>query len=110
MFTDTNVMATQAFSSLQQDIQTASQAAGGKSPFDASSPIGKDFQAVDAALKSGDLSAAKQAFATFKQDIKSAGRSARANQSPIANNLGQITTATATAASPNGGSLLDLTA
>jgi predicted small secreted protein len=70
--------ATQAFATLQQDIQKASSSAGGKSPFDPNSPIGKDFQALGNALQSGDISAAKQAFATFKQDIKSAGHAARA--------------------------------
>jgi|GEM_PF-3403242 len=77
--------ATQAFTSLQSDIQNASQAAGGKSPFDPNSPIGKDFQAVGAALNSGNLSAAKQAFAAFRLDIKSAGRAARAKNLPAAN-------------------------
>ncbi len=75
--------ATRAFATLQQDIQNASQAAGGKSPFDPSSPIGKDFQAIGDALKSGDVSAAKQAFATFRQDIKSAGRTARVHHQAV---------------------------
>ncbi len=66
--------ATQAYNTAVQDIQNASQAAGGKSPFDPNSPIGKDFAAIGAALKSGDVSAAKTAFATFRQDMKSAGR------------------------------------
>lgn len=70
--------ATQTFATLQQDIQKASSAAGGKSPFDPNSSIGKDFQALGNALQSGDISAAKQAFATFNQDIKSAGHAARA--------------------------------
>lgn len=70
--------ASQAYATLQQDIQTASASAGGKSPFSANSPIGKDFQAIGAALKSGDLSAAKQALASFKTDIKTAGRTAHA--------------------------------
>ena len=70
--------ATQAFATLQQDIQKASASAGGKSPFAPNSPIGKDFQALGSALQSGDLSGAKQAFASFKKDIKIAGRTARA--------------------------------
>jgi hypothetical protein len=76
--------ATQAFATLQQDIQKASSSAGGKSPFDPNSSIGKDFQALGNALQSGDISAAKQAFATFKQDIKSAGRTARVQNAPAA--------------------------
>jgi hypothetical protein len=70
--------ATQAFATLSQDIQKASQASGGKSPFAANSAIGKDFKALGEALQAGDLSAAKQAFASFKNDIKTAGHSARA--------------------------------
>ena len=76
--------ATQAFTALQQNIQTASQAAGGKSPF-SSSPIGQDFQALGDALKTGNLSAAKEAFGAFKQDIKTAGRAARAQNFLAAN-------------------------
>ena len=75
--------ANQAFTTLQQNIQTASQAAGGKSPF-SSSPIGQDFQALGDALKTGNLSAAKEAFGAFKQDIKTAGRAARAQNFPAA--------------------------
>jgi hypothetical protein len=70
--------ATQAYTTLQQAIQTASASAGGQSPFSANSPIGKDFQAIGSALQAGDLTAAKQAFTAFKSDIKSAGRAARA--------------------------------
>ena len=80
--------ATQAFTTLQQDIQKASQSAGGQSLFDSNSAIGRDFQAVGDALKSGDLSAAKQAFATFRQDIRSAGRAARASHHHHADNDG----------------------
>ncbi len=69
--------ASQAFAKVQTDIQSASQAAGGVSPFDSTSPIGKDFQAVGEALKSGDLAGAKQAFAAFRQDMRAAGRAAR---------------------------------
>lgn len=78
--------ATQAFSTLQKDIQKASSAADGASPFDPNSPIGKSFQAIGNALQSGDLTTAKQAFASFKQDIKSAGRTARAHRVQSANN------------------------
>jgi len=103
--------ATQAFTTLQQDIQTASEAAGGKSPFDANSPIGKDFQAVGNALNSRDLSAAKQAFASFTQDIKSAGRAARVNQGSTVNNGVQTTVANNTITpSLSGGNLMNLTA
>jgi len=70
--------ATQAFATLQADIQKASQTSG-QNLFDPTSAIGKDFQAVGEALKAGDVSAAKQAFATFRQDIRSAGRAARAH-------------------------------
>jgi hypothetical protein len=70
--------ATQAYATLQQNIQTASSAAGGRSPFAANSPIGKDFQSLGRALQAGDLSGEKQAFNSFKADIKSAGRAARA--------------------------------
>jgi hypothetical protein len=70
--------ASQAFTTLQQDIEKATSTAGGVSPFDPNSPIGKDFKAIGGALQSGDLATAKQAFASFKQDIKQAGRAARA--------------------------------
>jgi hypothetical protein len=102
--------ATQAFASLQQDIQTASQAAGGKSPFDSNSPFGQDFPAVGHALNSGDLSAAKQAFAAFRQDIKTAGRSARADQNSSVANGGQVTGVNTITPSLNGGNLLNITA
>ena len=102
--------AMQAFTTLQQDIQAASHAAGGKSPFDSNSPIGKDFQAVGNALKSGDLSAAKQSFATFRQDIKSAGRTARANQDSAANNGAQTTAADTITPLLNTGNSLNTTA
>ena len=69
--------ASQAFATVQKDIQSASQAAGGVSPFDPTSPIGKDFQALGEALKSGDIAGAKQAFAAFRHDIRAAGRVAR---------------------------------
>jgi hypothetical protein len=78
--------ATQSFTNLQQDIQTASQTAGGKSPFDPNRPIGKDFKALGDALKSGDIRAAKQAFTAFKYDIKSAGSAARAHHHHAAHN------------------------
>lgn len=69
--------ASQAFATVQKDIQSASQAAGGVSPFDPASPIGKDFQAVGNALQTGDLAGARQAFAAFRQDIRAAGQAAR---------------------------------
>ena len=62
--------ATQAFTTMQQDLQNAPQNPSGTSPIDPNSQIGKDFQAIGDALKSGDVSAAKQAFATFKQDVR----------------------------------------
>jgi len=77
--------ATQAYATLQQTIQSASAAAGGKSPFDPNGPIGNDFQAIGNALQSGDLSGAKQAFAAFNTDIKIAGRTARAQNLQAAN-------------------------
>lgn len=43
-------------------------------------PSSQDFQAVGSFLNSDDLSGERQAFAAFRQDIKSAGRAARANQ------------------------------
>jgi hypothetical protein len=102
--------ATQAFAALQQDIQTASQAAGGKSPFDSNSPIGQDFQAVGNALNSDDISAAKQAFGAFRQDIKAAGRSARADQNSSVANGGQITADNTITPSLSGGNRLNITA
>jgi len=69
--------ATQAYQTLQKDIQAGSSATGGKSPFAPDSPIGKDFEAIGTALKSGDTAAAKQAFSDFTRDIRSAGRAAR---------------------------------
>jgi hypothetical protein len=102
--------ATQAFTTLQQDIQTASQSTRGKSPFDSNSPIGKDFAAVGNALNSGNLSAAKQAFASFRQDIKSAGRAARTNRSQNANNRTPTIASKMNTPSASGGNLLDVTA
>jgi len=75
--------ANQAYAAVQQIIQNASSAAGGKSPFDPNSPIGNDFQTVGTALQAGDLSGAKQAFTAFRTDIMIAGRNARA-QTPEA--------------------------
>jgi hypothetical protein len=109
--------ATQAFTAVQQDIQNASQATGGKSPFDPNNPIGKDFQAIGDALKSGNLSAAKQAFANFKHDIKAAGKSAHGHHHHVqlagANDNGSSSMATdtnATTASQTAGSALNTTA
>ncbi len=90
--------ATQAFASAQTDIQTASQAAGGTSPFDPNSPIGKDFQAIGDALNKGDLAGAKQAYTTFKQDMRSAGRAARARHHHHAQTATDATTGTSGAA------------
>ncbi|HZR21825.1 MAG TPA: hypothetical protein VFE51_31370 [Verrucomicrobiae bacterium] len=107
--------ATQAFATLQQDIQTASQATGGKSLFDSNSPIGKDFTTLRDALKSGDISAAKQAFAAFKKDIKSAGHAARslshqARTDGDADDGVQTPAATATTTASATGSTLNTTA
>jgi hypothetical protein len=110
--------ATQAFANIQQAIQNASSAAGGKSPFDQKSPIGKDFQAIGSALQSGDLSGAKQAFASFKTDIKIAGRTARAQnlQAASGDNGGdvaddaQTTAIKPTTDSTNTGGMLNATA
>lgn len=107
--------ATQAFSTLQKDIQKAASAAGGVSPFDPNSPIGKDFKAIGDALQSGDLSTAKQAFASFKQDIKQAGRAARAQSSHAATGTSDddtngTATSTATNSSSTVGSLLNVVA
>jgi len=109
--------ATQAFSTLQKDIQKASSAAGGVSPFDPNSPIGKDFKAIGDALQSGDLSTAKQAFASFKQDIKQAGRAARSHSAQAANGTSDsdgdtdgASTSTATNSSSPVGSLLNTVA
>src|ERR1035437_2626249 len=92
--------ATQAFATLQQDIQKASSATGGKSPFDPNSPIGKDFQALGNALQSGDITAAKQAFSTFKQDIKSAGHAARTHHHHAAKAAAATPSSDPTAAIP----------
>jgi len=102
--------ASQAFTSLQQMIQNASQSAGGKSPFAVNSPIGNDFQAVGTALSSGDLSAAKHAFAAFRQDIKIAGRAAGANQDWATNDGTTPTSAGTGSTSLNSGNSLDVTA
>ena len=72
--------AKQAYQAVQQDIQKASKAAGGKSPFDPNSPIGKDFKAIGDALSSGDLASAQKAFSAFRQDIRAAGHVARQQQ------------------------------
>ena len=56
--------AAQAYQTLQKDIQAGSSAAGGKSPFSPDSPIGKDFEAIGAALKSGDGAAASSSNST----------------------------------------------
>ena len=110
--------ATQAYNTLQQDIQKASAANGGKSPFDPNSPIGKDFQAIGSALQAGDLSGAKQAFATFKTDIKVAGRTARAQNFEAASGTsdgattdgGQTTATNPVNSATTVGGILDATA
>ena len=61
-----------AFTTLQQQIQTASQSIGGKSLFDTSSPIGSDFQAIGSSLSTGDINGAQAAFASFVQDLRGA--------------------------------------
>ena len=75
--------AQQAFSSLQKDIQNTSQVAGtaNNPPEQPTSPsqIGKDFQALQTALQSGDLSTARSAFETLKQDLQSANSAQRAH-------------------------------
>ena len=60
-----------AYSTLQQQIQTASQSTG-KNLFDANSSIGKDFKAIGTALQSGNLAEAQKAFTSFRQDIRTA--------------------------------------
>ena len=67
--------AQQAFASLQKDLQPAAGAAGSSSasPWSQNNPLGKDFQALQSALQSGDLSGAQSAFASVKQDLQSAG-------------------------------------
>ena len=75
--------AQQAFASLQKDAQNTSQVADATNnpppQPDSPSQIGKDFQAVQTALQSGDLSTARTAFATLKQDLKNAGSAQRAH-------------------------------
>lgn len=61
-----------AYATLQQQIQSASQSAGGTSLFGSNSTVGKDFQAIGTALQSGDVSGAQSALSSFKQDIKAA--------------------------------------
>lgn len=63
-----------AYATLQQQIQTASQSAGGVSLFDANRSIGRHFQAVGTALQTGDLGGAQSALAAFKQGISAARR------------------------------------
>lgn len=63
--------AQQAFATLSQDIQNASNSSG-KSLFDPSSPVGKDCEAIGKALQSEELSSAKKAFQAFTRDIRSA--------------------------------------
>ncbi|HAM71557.1 MAG TPA: hypothetical protein DCM86_07940 [Verrucomicrobiales bacterium] len=65
-----------AFNTLQQEIQKASAASGGKSPFDPKGTIGKDFQALAEALKGGNLDAAQSAFKTLRQDLRAARHAA----------------------------------
>ena len=72
-----------AFLTLQQDIQTGSKAADGKSPFSAGGQVGKDFDAIGDALKSGNLAAAKKAFQEFRQDMRHAGRAGRTTANAV---------------------------
>jgi hypothetical protein len=67
--------AQQAFANLQKNMQSSSQTASPAnstpSQTTPSSTVGKDFQALQSALQSGDLSGAQTAFATLKQDLQS---------------------------------------
>ena len=79
-------LAAEAFANLQSDIQKASIAAGGKSPFDSKSPIAAKLQAVGKSLSEGDLAGAQESFAAFRQEMRSAGRVAyRHSQSNVEN-------------------------
>ena len=67
--------AQQAFAALQKDLPNSSQTTGATSS-NASTPtsqLSTDFQALQSALQSGDLSGAQGAFATLQQDMQSAG-------------------------------------
>ena len=104
--------ANQAFTTLQKDMQKASSAANGASPFDPNGPIGKSFQAIGDALQSGDLTTAKQALASFKQGIRMAGHTTKAQQVQSANDTDDGGTSSSSMASNTStvGNILNTTA
>ena len=66
-----------AFANLQKDAPNTSQVTGASGSSsnqpNQSSQIDKDFQTLQAALQSGDLTGAQSAFAALKQDLQSSG-------------------------------------
>jgi hypothetical protein len=58
-----------AFATLQQDMQTVSQAQGGQQTA-GTSPLDNDLTAIGKALDSNDLSGAQAAFKTLTQDMQ----------------------------------------
>jgi ribosomal protein S20 len=72
--------AQQAFAAFQKDMPASAQAAQTAQANSASTPNSqgaKDFQALQSALGSGDLSGAQQAFASLQKDLQSAGSTGR---------------------------------
>ena len=72
--------AQQAFAAFQKDMPASAQAAQTAQTNSASTPNSqgaKDFQALQSALGSGDLSGAQQAFASLQKDLQSAGSTGR---------------------------------
>jgi hypothetical protein len=89
-----------AYSTLQQQIQTASQSVG-QNLFDSKSSIGKDFQAIGASLQAGNLGQAQSDFNTFRQDIRTAHRQKPAVATNSASAASSTTPNSATTSSPS---------
>jgi ribosomal protein S20 len=89
--------AQQAFAALQKDQQSSSQATSATSATSATgqnSQLANDFQALQSALSSGDLSSAQQAFSALKQDMQGAGRTGHHHH----HHAGSVDSSTQTAA------------
>jgi len=85
-----------AYSTLQKQIQSASQSVG-QNLFDSKSSIGKDFQALGTSLQTGNLSGAQKDFNTFRQDL----RTARHQKAATSDSTGAASSAGSNSATPS---------
>jgi soluble cytochrome b562 len=97
-----------AYSTLQQQIQSASQTVG-QNLFDSKSSVGKDFQAIGTSLQAGNLGEAQKDFNTFRQDIRTARHQKAAASDPTTAATGSTDSISTTPSSPSrsGTNILD---